>query len=99
MNNKITEALNWRYATKKFSSKKIVAKDLGTLKESLRLAPSSFGLQPWKFIIVENKDLREKLKTASWNQGQVTDASHLFVLCARTEITEKDIKKYIEDRY
>jgi len=93
----IKEALNWRYATKLFDpTRKIVKEDIDILKESLRLSPSSFGLQPWKFLFIENKDLREKLKSASWGQKQITSASHLVVLCAKTDIDNNYIKKFIE---
>ncbi|MEK6893697.1 MAG: nitroreductase family protein, partial [Nanoarchaeota archaeon] len=72
----LTDAMNWRYATKAFdSSKKIPEKDFENLLEVLRLAPSSFGLQPWKFVVVANKELRQKIRKASWDQPQVTDAS------------------------
>jgi nitroreductase len=95
-NKEIIESLNWRYATKKFdATKKISQEDLNTLMESLRLTPSSYGLQPWKFLIIENKELRSKLCEHSWGQAQVTDASHLFVLCTYTDITEDFIDQHI----
>lgn len=91
------KALNWRYAVKTFDSEKKLSKEqLDTLLESLRLTASSFGLQPWKFIVVENKELREKLKEHAWNQSQVVDASHLIVLCNKTTIDETYVTKYIE---
>lgn len=65
---------------------------MNELLEVLRISPSSFGLQPWKFIVVENKELREKIKIAAWNQPQVTDASHLIVLCANDDSTANYIK-------
>lgn len=72
--------LEWRYATKVFDrSRKISTEDMDKLLQGLALTSSSFGLQPWKFVVVENKELREKLKTYSWNQSQITDASHLLV--------------------
>lgn len=74
------ENQNWRYATKKFdASKKISTADINTLKEAIRLSSSSYGLQPYKVIIVENPELRAKLVAASYGQSQVVDASHLFV--------------------
>ena len=91
-----TNVLNWRYATKKFDpTKKVGEKDLNQLIESLRLSPSSLGLQPWKFIIVTNKTLRQKIRFSAWNQSQVTNASHLIVLCARKEIDAKYIDSYV----
>jgi nitroreductase len=66
INNTIIEQLNWRYAVKKFdSTRKISAPDLQTLEESLRLAPSSYGLQPWKFLIVQSPEVRKKLTSVS----------------------------------
>ncbi|MBB1194472.1 NAD(P)H-dependent oxidoreductase [Flavobacterium sp. SOK18b] len=74
------ENQNWRYATKKFdASKKITAEDLATLKEAIRLTASSYGLQPYKIIIVENPELRAQLQPAAYGQAQVVDASHLIV--------------------
>jgi nitroreductase len=74
------ENQNWRYATKKFdASKKITTEDLNTLKEAIRLTASSYGLQPYKIIIVENPELRAKLQPAAYGQAQVVDASHLIV--------------------
>jgi len=54
--------------------------------ESLRLTPSSFGMQNWKFVIVNNPEIREKLVPVSWGQRQVVDASHLLVLARKEEI-------------
>jgi nitroreductase len=96
--NKIIEHLNWRYATKKFdSTKKISDEDLEIIKESLRLAPSSYGLQPLKFLLIENPRIRQQLKEKSFNQSQITDASHLFVICSLTEITEDYIDNHIQN--
>jgi nitroreductase / dihydropteridine reductase len=95
--NKIIEALNWRYATKKFdSSKKLSEKDLSELIEVLRLSASSFGLQLWKFVVVNNVQTREKIQAAAWNQSQIVDASNLIVLCAKNDFTEADVKEFIE---
>lgn len=92
----ILEALNWRYATKKFdSSKKISPKDLETIKEVLRLTPSSYGLQPWKFLLIENQALRQQLREKSWGQSQVTDASHLIVFCSYLDLKEEHIDDHI----
>ncbi len=96
-NQMIEEMLNWRYATKKFDpSKKISEKDFKTLKDSLVLTPTSYGLQLLKFIVVQNQEVREKLKKVSWNQSQVTDCSHFIVFVARDSITAKDIDKLIK---
>lgn len=94
----LISALNWRYATKEFDpSKKISDENFNILLESLRLSASSFGLQPWKFLIVKNPEIREQLKPHSWGQGQITDASHLLVLCRQNNIDEAFVDSYIED--
>lgn len=93
----LIDAFSWRYATKKFdASKKISESDLADLTEAMRLAPSSYGIQPWKFIIVTDPAIRTALQAASWNQSQVTEASHLIVLCAKKTLTEADIDHMIE---
>ncbi len=90
------KALNWRYATKKFDPlKKVSEENLNELLESARLAPSSYGLQPWKLVVVTNPELRKKLREHAWGQPQITDASHLIVLAARTDVDEKYIKEYV----
>ncbi len=94
----IKEALEWRYATKRYDKdKKISAPDWELLKESLRLAPSAYGIQPWQFFVIENPETREKLKAASWNQTQVTDASHYVVFIYKEKIDEAFIQKYIDE--
>ncbi|MBI2042812.1 NAD(P)H-dependent oxidoreductase [Candidatus Pacearchaeota archaeon] len=91
-------ALNWRYATKQFdTAKKVSKKDLNELLESARLSASSFGLQPWKFVVVEDKKTREKLREVGFGQPQITDASHLIVLCSIRDVDGKYIRKYIEN--
>ena len=93
----IIDDLKWRYATKKFDpSKKLSDDQLATLKESIRLSASSYGLQAYKILIVENPETREKLMEASYGQKPVVDASHLFVFCAYTQVSEDDAKKYME---
>ena len=92
----LVEALNRRYATKAYdSTKKISDADLHTILEAMRLSPSSYGLQPWKFIVVTNPELREKLKAASYGQPQVTDASHLIVLTVKKDMTEAEVNAYM----
>lgn len=94
----IQEALEWRYAVKRFDpTKKISACDWKTLTESLKLSPSSFGLQPWRFIIVDSKEMREKLKGPStYNVSQVMDSSHYVVLTYKEKMDPEFINQYIE---
>ena len=95
--NSLLEDMHFRYATKLFDpTKKVNSKDLEELQEILRLSPSSFGLQPWKFLVITEPTIRAKIREHAWGQSQVTDCSHLFVLCARTDITESYINSYIK---
>ena len=90
----LLRVLNERYATKIFdSSRKIDDATWNTLEEALVLSPSSYGLQPWKFIVVTDSDLKEELLPHSWNQPQVTSCSHLVVFCARKELGGDDVEK------
>ncbi|MDZ4287951.1 MAG: NAD(P)H-dependent oxidoreductase, partial [Prosthecobacter sp.] len=85
-------ALNWRYACKVFDpARKIPADTWAALEQSLILTPSSFGLQPWRILVIENKDLRENLVPHAWNQRQVADCSHLVVLAVPKVMDEAHI--------
>ena len=96
--NQFIENQNWRYATKKFdTTKKVSETDFAILKEAIRLSSSSYGLQPYKVLIIENPELREKLKPASWNQSQITDASHLIVFANDTNIGNQEIDAFIQN--
>jgi nitroreductase len=88
--------LKWRYATKKFdASRKIAPSDWSVLEQALVLTASSYGLQPWKFIIVSDPAVKARLRPASWNQSQVEDCSHLVVFAAKQDITEADVDRFI----
>jgi nitroreductase len=92
----VQEALEWRYATKRFDPTQIIPHATWeTLERSLHLAPSSFGLQPWHFIVVKNPALRKELQGHSWNQPQVTDASHFVVLTALRGVDESYIDAFL----
>jgi len=95
--NQVLQALEWRYATKRFdSAKKISPETWHVLQESLRLAPSAYGLQPWRFLVVQNPELRVELQKASWNQSQVSECSHFVVFTYKKSISEEDVRHYIE---
>ena len=90
----ILSALNWRYATKKFdSTKKLTGEQWNVLQEALRLAASSYGLQPWKFVVVSDAAKKEALVPDAWGQSQVADCSHLVVICAKKTMHENDVDK------
>ncbi len=92
----LIEQLHWRYATKQFDTqRKIHPEDWSALEESLVLAPSSGGLQPWGFVVVTDPALREKLLPASFGQNQVVEASHLVVFAAKTHFGEADVDAHL----
>ncbi|MGG6293482.1 NAD(P)H-dependent oxidoreductase [Leptolyngbya sp. AN02str] len=93
----VLQQLQWRYATKKFDPTKTIPADVwSVLEESLVLAPSSFGLQPWKFFVVRDPSLRQQLVEHAWGQKQVVDASHLVVFTIKTEIDAAYVDRYVE---
>jgi nitroreductase len=86
----ILDSLNWRYATKSFDTgKKLTAEQVKFVKESFRLAPSSYGIQAWKLIEIKTPKLRQQLVEAGWNQTQFVEASNLFVFCSYTDPVSK----------
>lgn len=90
------ERLAWRYATKQFDSTRTIPdQHWAALENTLVMSPSSFGLQPWKFLVVDDKELRAKLKAASWNQTQIADASKLVVFAGKRTTTAADVDRYI----
>ena len=95
-NSLLVQQLSWRYATKKFDpTRKISADDWKAIEAALLRTPSSYGLQPWKFIVVTHDATRAKLVSASWGQNQVADASHLVVFAIRKNLNGEDIDRYI----
>ena len=109
MNQTIVDAFHFRHATKEFDpAKKISDEDFNTILETGRLSPSSLGLEPWHFVVVQNKELREKLKAYSWGaQKQLDTASHFVLIFARKNVTAhtdyvqhllRGVKKYEETK-
>lgn len=95
--SQLMEALQWRYATKAFDpQRKISPATWEALEKSLVLTPSSFGLQPYRFVVVNNPSTRAQLLPHSWNQRQVVDASHYVVFAARTALTEAEIDRFLD---
>jgi nitroreductase len=100
MNTETTQqllnALQWRYATKVFDpDKKIPADVWQTLEQALVLTPTSYGLQPYRFLVIQDPAKRAELLPHSWNQKQVVDASHFVVFTARNRMTGDDVDKLI----
>jgi len=93
----LIQALHWRYAVQKFDSeKKLTKEEIDLLLEALRLSPSSYGLQPWKFIVITNPEIRAKLREAGYGQAKITEASHLIVLAIKKNIDEGFVDEYME---
>ena len=93
----LLDALHWRYATKAFdASRQIDASTWSALENALVLTASSYGLQPWKFLVISDAAIRAELRPHSWNQSQITDCSHLVVLLKKRTITAADADRLIE---
>ncbi len=97
MQDKLIEALNWRYAAKRFDpTRRLDESTWGALEQSLLLTPSSYGLQPWKFFVISDEATKAKLPDMSWNQQQPKDCSHMVVLAARRTMDDAYVDRYIE---
>lgn len=91
------QSLQWRYATKKFdSSKSLSSEQINILKQSFNLTPTSYGLQPLKLVIIQNKELQEQLLEHSAQQQQIVTASHLLVICIEKNINSEFIIQNFE---
>ena len=95
-NDVVERQLGWRYATKVFDAKKTISvEDWQTLEQALVLTPSSFGLQPWKFFVVTDPQMKAQLKPATWHQSQIVEASHIIVFAIRKDLNVPEIDRYI----
>ena len=93
----IIRGLEWRYATKKFDpKKKIPAAVLAELKKAVQLSASSYGLQPYRVLQIDDDQIRAQLLSASFEQSQVVDASHLFVFCSQKAVNSQDVAAYFD---
>lgn len=93
----LLKALEWRYATKVFdANKKIPAEVWNALERALILTPTSYGLQPYRFIVLTDLEKRAELLAHSWNQRQVVDCSHYVVMTARTKLAEADVDNWVQ---
>lgn len=94
----IIDSLNWRYATKLFDSKKKLSDtQLEELLTAVQLAPSSFGLQPYKVIVVQDQATKEQLKAAAYSQAQLTDASQVFVFAIEKKYNEAHVNSFVKN--
>ena len=88
--------LRWRYATKHFDPARPIPRHLwNAMEDALVQSPSSYGVQPWKFVVITDPALKATLRPVSWNQAQITDASHLVVFAARTKVSAVDIDRFM----
>ncbi|MCA9192523.1 MAG: NAD(P)H-dependent oxidoreductase [Planctomycetales bacterium] len=102
MNDKVEhellDALRWRYAVKKFDSHRRIPDDTWEIiEQSLVLTPSSYGLQPWRFVVVVDDEVKANLKAVSWNQPQPAECSHLVVMAARRNVTADYVDQHMDN--
>jgi len=93
----LIEQLNWRYAAKKMNGQKVSAETIDQILEATRLSASSYGLQPFTVLVIENPELKAKIQAAAYGQTQTVDCSHLLVFCGWNTVTAQDIDNYIQD--
>ncbi len=92
----LVAALQWRYATKKFDPTRTIPPDVwSALEQALVLAPSSIGLQPWKFVVVTNPEVKEALMGASYRQTQPRDCSHCVAFAVRRGLDEAHVDRHV----
>ena len=91
MEKTFMEAMDFRHACKIFDeTKKVSTEDMNYILEAGRKSPSSFGMEPWKFLVITNEDLKEKLKPFCWNQPQITTCSHLVIILAAIDAVKPE---------
>ena len=91
----LLEAMRWRAALKKFIPEPLKKDQMDLLLEAVRLAPSSFGLQPVKVVVITNPEMLLKLRTAGYNQAQISEASALFVFAIETGLDDVFVDRFI----
>jgi len=100
MDNQFMEAMHYRHACKVFdANKKISDENMHTILESAQLSPSSFGIEPWKFLVITNEELKAKIRPHCWDQVQITSCSHLVIVLAAIEdakVVEGSVKSRFE---
>src|SRR5579864_8774526 len=96
MTMKLIDALNWRYAVKRMNGQTVPAEKLDNILEAIRLSPSSLGLQPYGVLVVEDPELRKKIRAVANNQPQIEEGSHLLIFAAWDRITAEKADDYIQ---
>ncbi|MDD5185199.1 MAG: NAD(P)H-dependent oxidoreductase [Paludibacter sp.] len=92
----LVDTLNWRYATKRMNGTKVPTEKLENILEAIRLAPTSFGLQPFKVIVIESPELRERIFNEACPQPQIKEASHILVFAANKKINAEQVDEYMQ---
>ena len=92
----LKDSLSWRYATKRMTGGKVPREKVDKILEAIRLAPTSFGLQPFKVIVIEDEKLREEIFNTACQQPQIKEASHVLVFAANKKVTAEQVQEYME---
>lgn len=92
----LKDSLSWRYATKRMTGAKVPQEKVDKVLEAIRLAPTSFGLQPFKVIVIEDEKLREEIFNTACQQPQIKEASHVLVFAANKKVTAEQVQEYME---
>ena len=92
----LIDKLNWRYATKRMNGTKVPQEKVDIILEAIRLAPTSFGLQGFKVIVIENKELREQIFNDACQQPQIKEASHILVFAANKKVSQEQVDEYMQ---
>jgi len=92
----LKDSLSWRYATKRMTGGKVPQEKVDQILEAIRLAPTSFGLQPFKVIVIEDEKLREEIFNTACQQPQIKEASHVLVFAANKKVTAEQVQEYME---
>ncbi|MBP1638415.1 MAG: putative nitroreductase [Bacteroidetes bacterium] len=93
----LINALNWRYATKRMIDRKVSQKDLDTIKETISLTPSAYGLQPYKVIVTENKELLQKIHQQACPQLVIEQCSHLLIFKAMKTVSAEYLEEFLQE--
>lgn len=91
----LIQSLEWRYAAKRMNGSKVADEKIARILEAIRLAPSSMGMQPYTVLVIEDEELKKKLRPIAWNQPQIEESSHLLVFAAWDNITPEQIEDFI----
>ena len=95
MSTNLIETLNWRYAAKRMNGAKVSEQQLETILESIRLAPTSYGMQAFKVIVIESQELRQQIYNESCQQPQILESSHVLVFAANVKVSSEQADKHI----